>query len=133
MTAEVMFDGAKCGHTDMSPCLGDLGEAWLRYEVLLCLLFVFAVFVWLSPCFLACFSLSLSLVRARSLCMYVDVCVSLVLALFAKKIQCYVNSGIFCFQHSCGYLNDSESFFGDTLSVPSERSFFVCKDAHDPA
>ena len=42
------------------------------------------------------------LVRARSLCMSVDVCVSLVLALFAKKIQCYVNSGIFVFNIPVG-------------------------------
>ena len=36
MTADVTFDGKKCGHTDMYPCLADFGEPWLRYEVFLC-------------------------------------------------------------------------------------------------
>ena len=64
MTADVTFDGKKCGHTDMYPCLADFGEPWLRYEVFLCdavcvmccvmlfcvMLFMFAVFGFLCPC-----------------------------------------------------------------------------------
>jgi len=36
MTAQKGFDGKTCAHTDMSPCLADLGEPWLRYEVCVC-------------------------------------------------------------------------------------------------
>ena len=32
MTNAKAFDSKTCGHTDMSPCLGDFGEPWLRYE-----------------------------------------------------------------------------------------------------
>ena len=32
LTDHKAFDGKACAHTDLSPCLGDLGEPWLRYE-----------------------------------------------------------------------------------------------------
>jgi len=36
LTAQKAFDSKTCGHTDFSPCLGDFGEPWLRYEVCMC-------------------------------------------------------------------------------------------------